>query len=58
LLANLDNSKLKHIIAAHLSAKNNTQALAKASLSAALNCDESWIGIAQQEDGFAWRSLN
>ncbi|MES2637504.1 MAG: MBL fold metallo-hydrolase, partial [Pseudomonadota bacterium] len=58
LLAKLDNSRLKHIIAAHLSAKNNTQELAKLSLSTVLNCDPSWIGIAQQQDGFDWRSLN
>lgn len=58
LLANLDNSKLKHIIAAHLSAKNNTQDLAKASLSDVLNCAPDWIGIAQQNAGFDWRSLN
>ena len=57
LLANLDNSKLKHIIAAHLSAKNNTPELASASLSAALNCAPDWIGIAQQNSGFDWRSL-
>lgn len=57
LLASLDNSKLKHIIAAHLSAKNNTQELAKTSLSTALNCDPSWIGIAEQQNGFGWRSL-
>jgi phosphoribosyl 1,2-cyclic phosphodiesterase len=57
LLATLDNSKLKHIIAAHLSAKNNTQALAKSALSQALNCDVDWIGIATQEAGFGWRSL-
>lgn len=57
LLASLDNSRLKHIIAAHLSAKNNTQELVKTSLSAVLNCAHDWIGIAQQDDGFAWRSL-
>jgi len=57
LLATLDNSKLKHIIAAHLSAKNNTQALAKSALSQALKCDVDWIGIATQEAGFGWRSL-
>lgn len=57
LLANLDNSKLKHIIAAHLSAKNNTPDLARASLSTALNCAPDWIGIAQQNNGFDWRSL-
>ena len=58
LLAQLDQSKLKHIIAAHLSAKNNTQDLAKAALSAVLNCAPDWIGIAQQSNGFDWRGFN
>ena len=58
LLARLDSSKLKHIIAAHLSAKNNTQHLARQALSQALNCEHNWVGIAEQADGFAWRSLN
>lgn len=58
LLAKLDNTQLKHIVAAHLSAKNNTQDLAKKSLSTALNCEPNWVGIAQQTDGFGWRSLN
>ena len=49
--------QLKHIIAAHLSAKNNTQALAKQALSGALNCELDWVGIAEQENGFGWRSL-
>jgi phosphoribosyl 1,2-cyclic phosphodiesterase len=57
LLAKLDNRKLKHIIAAHLSAKNNTQALAKSALSQVLNCDTDWVGVADQVDGFAWRAL-
>ena len=58
LLARLDSSKLKHIIAAHLSAKNNTQQLAKQALSQALNCTHDWVGVAEQAEGFAWRSLN
>jgi len=57
LLGKLDNSKLKHIIAAHLSAKNNTQAFAKQALSATLNCELDWIGIAEQQSGFDWRSF-
>jgi phosphoribosyl 1,2-cyclic phosphodiesterase len=57
LLAKLDNSKLKHIIAAHLSAKNNTPALAKSALSQVLNCEHDWVGIAAQDVGFAWRSF-
>ena len=57
LLTKLDNSKLKHIIAAHLSAKNNTQVLAKQALSGALNCELDWVGIASQDNGFAWREF-
>lgn len=57
LLASLDQSKLKHVIAAHLSAKNNTPELAKMALSQVLGCDENWVGIASQDDGFKWRSF-
>jgi phosphoribosyl 1,2-cyclic phosphodiesterase len=56
LLEKLDNSKLKHIVAAHLSVKNNTQYLAKKALSQALNCEVDWIGVATQSSGFDWRS--
>lgn len=56
LLAKLDNRKLKHIIAAHLSAKNNTQDFAKKALSQSLNCENDWIGVATQTGGFAWRA--
>lgn len=56
LLAKLDNRKLKHIIAAHLSAKNNTQDFAKKALSQSLNCEHDWIGVATQTGGFAWRA--
>ena len=58
ILAKLDNSKLKHIIAAHLSAKNNTQALAKQALSRVLNCELDWVGIAEQNNGFDWRGFS
>lgn len=56
LLSKLDNTKLKHIVAAHLSAKNNTPELAKLALSQILNTDTDWIGIADQAVGFDWRS--
>ncbi len=58
LLNRLDNRKLKHIIAAHLSAKNNTPDLARKALASVLNCTPDWIGIADQETGFDWRSLD
>ncbi|HET7061047.1 MAG TPA: MBL fold metallo-hydrolase [Nitrosospira sp.] len=57
LLASLDCSRLQHIIAAHLSQKNNTPLLARTVLSSALNCTLDWIGVAEQDDGFGWRQL-
>lgn len=57
LLANLDSSKLQHLIAAHLSEKNNTPELARAALSGVLNCEPEWIGVADQLDGFGWRQI-
>jgi phosphoribosyl 1,2-cyclic phosphodiesterase len=57
LLGALDKSRLKHVIAAHLSQHNNRPELARAALARALGCNESWIGLATQEDGFGWRDL-
>jgi phosphoribosyl 1,2-cyclic phosphodiesterase len=57
LLASLDCSRLQHIIAAHLSQKNNTPLLARTVLSSALNCTLDWIGVAGQDEGFGWRQL-
>jgi hypothetical protein len=45
------------VIAAHLSKQNNTPALARRALAAALDCDDAWIGVATQEDGFDWREI-
>ncbi|HEX9397150.1 MAG TPA: MBL fold metallo-hydrolase [Burkholderiales bacterium] len=57
LLAALDRSRLKHVIGAHLSQQNNRPALARTVLAEALGCEESWVGIATQEEGFAWREI-
>ncbi|HUW50918.1 MAG TPA: MBL fold metallo-hydrolase [Sulfuricella sp.] len=57
LLASLDNSKLQHLIAAHLSEKNNTPELAQKALSAILNCAPEWVGVADQMTGFCWRQI-
>lgn len=57
ILRKLDNQQLKHIVAAHLSEKNNTPELAITALSDALNCEKSWIGIADQIIGFDWREI-
>lgn len=57
LLAKLDNRSLQHVVAAHLSRKNNTQELAVAALSAALGCDPGWIAVATQQEGLEWRDI-
>lgn len=54
LLSALAHGKLQHVVAAHLSEKNNHPALVRAAFSKALNCEEDWIVIAEQEAGTAW----
>ena len=57
LLAALDHSRLKHVIAAHLSRKNNHSSLARAALAGALNCEPEWVAFAEQDKGFDWREI-
>ena len=57
ILSKIDTSNLQHIVAAHLSEKNNTPSLAVKALSNSLQCAENWIGIASQELGFDWREI-
>ncbi len=55
LVAALERSHLRHLIAAHLSRQNNTPELAVDALSDAAGCEREWICVATQDDGFAWR---
>jgi len=57
LLARVAHTGLNHVLAAHLSQQNNTPELARNALAVALGCAPDWIGIADQEEGFGWRSL-
>jgi phosphoribosyl 1,2-cyclic phosphodiesterase len=57
LLAGLDRSRLKHVIAAHLSHQNNRPELAREALAGAMGCAADWIGLSTQEEGFPWREL-
>jgi phosphoribosyl 1,2-cyclic phosphodiesterase len=57
LLRTIECGKLKHIVAAHLSQKNNTPELARSALSSALGCEAQWVEVATQAEGFGWRSL-
>lgn len=57
LLARLDNSRLQHIVAAHLSRKNNLPELAVRALSGILGCGGDWVGVATQHEGMGWREI-
>ncbi|MFP3800184.1 MBL fold metallo-hydrolase [Paraburkholderia sp. SIMBA_027] len=57
ILAALDRSKLRHLIAAHLSQQNNTPELARAAMAAVLGNAATEIGVASQDEGFDWLAL-
>ena len=57
LLTRIDTSRLKHLIAAHLSRENNRPELARAALAQAVHCSPDWIGVADQQRGFGWREF-
>jgi phosphoribosyl 1,2-cyclic phosphodiesterase len=50
-------ARLQHVLAAHLSRQNNTPSLARRALASAMGCDDDWIGVATQDDGFDWRDI-
>ncbi|ADE12516.1 MBL fold metallo-hydrolase [Sideroxydans lithotrophicus] len=54
LLGRLDNSRLQHIVAAHLSHKNNEVRLAVEALSGALGWEPVRVAVATQEQGLDW----
>jgi len=57
LVRDLDCSRLRHVVAAHLSQQNNTPELARSALAGALGCAPEWITVATQEEGFGWREV-
>jgi len=57
LLRQIDCSRLQHIVAAHLSERNNLPGLAVGAIAQALGCAESWVGVAAPDSGFAWREV-
>lgn len=58
ILSSIDRQSLQHVIAAHLSLKNNRPELAVAALAGALGCEPDWIAVATQTHGFDWRSVS
>jgi phosphoribosyl 1,2-cyclic phosphodiesterase len=57
LAERLDRSRLKRLVAAHLSQTNNTPSRARRALADALGCVPGWVEVANQETGLGWRSL-
>ncbi|MGH8670583.1 MAG: MBL fold metallo-hydrolase [Burkholderiales bacterium] len=57
LLRKLDTRRLQHLVAAHISQRNNTPVLARRALSEALGCDPEWVCLANQDQGFDWLPL-
>ncbi len=58
LLASLDRSKLRHVVAAHLSDTNNTPELARAALASVLGSQSEDILVATQDAGVDWIVLD
>jgi phosphoribosyl 1,2-cyclic phosphodiesterase len=57
LLEKLKHDRLKCVMAAHVSRKNNTQALAQRALAGVLGCADDDVRVACQTAGFDWISL-
>jgi phosphoribosyl 1,2-cyclic phosphodiesterase len=58
LLVQIDTTRLQHLVAAHLSEKNNRVALARQALSRVMNCLPAEISVAEQGAGFGWRNIS
>lgn len=58
IVSRIDRQSLQHVIAAHLSQKNNRPELAVSALAGALGCAAEWVAVASQAEGFDWRSVN
>jgi phosphoribosyl 1,2-cyclic phosphodiesterase len=57
IVTRIDRSRLRHLVAAHLSKSNNTPELARAAMAQATGWASERIGIADQAAGFAWCDL-
>ncbi len=58
VVSDLSGGTLQHVVAAHLSEKNNRPELAQAALSDVLGCTPDWIAWAEQDTGLDWREVN
>ena len=54
LLCRLDTHRLRWLVGAHVSEKNNTHELARSALCTGVDVDEEWILVARQQEGCDW----
>lgn len=57
LLAAIETSRLRYVVAAHLSEQNNTPLLARQALARGLGGADDRISVADQTNGLDWRAL-
>jgi hypothetical protein len=57
LLSQIATTRLQHLVAAHLSEKNNRVDLARQALARVLHCAAADISVAEQEAGIDWRDI-
>jgi phosphoribosyl 1,2-cyclic phosphodiesterase len=55
ILGSLDRSRLRTVVAAHLSRQNNRAELARLALAAVLACSPQAIPVADQDHGLDWQ---
>ena len=57
LLTTLAHDRLQHLVAAHLSEKNNTPERVLRAVTGALDCPREFVQIIDQEAGLSWRQV-
>jgi phosphoribosyl 1,2-cyclic phosphodiesterase len=57
LLSKIKHQRLQCLVAAHLSEDNNHPDIVRKAFSEALGCEEDWVHIAHQEEGFPWFTI-
>ncbi|MFK8017833.1 MAG: MBL fold metallo-hydrolase [Gammaproteobacteria bacterium] len=57
LLADVEQTRLQHVLAVHVSEKNNTTDLARDALRDVITVPELEVDVACQNDGTAWREI-
>ena len=57
ILGKIQFKQLKHLVAAHLSEKNNSEDLVKEAIVEKIGCERDWIKIATQIGGTSWQVI-